>query len=707
LSFDPTQAEFYEKAVDELQLNESEEDVFRRFGFVSVDHKQRYSFPSMYYAIYTHDLPVLVTTDSVLHAIHRSYEDVLTDIEVYSFLPTMDKLLTACHELLADLYTAETASVFLENYQDVDLYLAVARNLLAQEEPPKRGLPATKPSVDDLPVRSHFGQDDKVREMVRLIGSFQLQYPYDSRPTKIYGGQRYVDYSQFRPRGHYASDFRLRPYFKCMMWLGRPDCGWHVTIPSSEVGSRVDSDRELRDTALLVRLLEETGGIESLKKIGNVLDIMVGPDDDLTPLELASVLAKQGIVSLEQLAGANELAAVREAIEVDGLASQRIRSQVVMSNRNDRTRRSPPRMFQLFGQRFMLDAMILSNVVFDSIVVNGRKIERMMPTGLDVMAALGNDTSIFLLEEELRRYQYSGNVAALRDYLAQRPPAFWRAGLSNIWLDCLRTLDDDMATHRDAPEVMRTRMWQRKQLQTQLASWAEIRHDMLLYGKQSYTGGPSCEYPAGYVEPYPDLYASLEHFCSEAARALSDVEFPRDEKRRRGTPTRERIVSFFQRSAEVFDRLESLARKELALQPFDGHDQKWLKKVISAFSISGPPTYSGWYCDLYYKHGWDLEKWCPTVADVHTDPESASVLQAGVGDARFCVVAIDSEEDRAVFVGPIYSYYEFTSDADKRLTDHGWQDMIKADKLPESPAWFDAFQGLPEKRTLSKRRINW
>ena len=119
--------------------------------------------------------------------------------------------------------------------------------------------------------------------------------------------------------------------------------------------------------------------------------------------------------------------------------------------------------------------------------------------------------------------------------------------------------------------------------------------------------------------------------------------------------------------------------------------------------MSGPPRYSGWYCDLYYKHGWDLKKWCPTVADIHTDPESARVLQAGVGDARFCVVAIDSEEDRTVFVGPVYSYYEFTSDADKRLTDHEWQNMIKADKLPQRPTWFDAFQGPPEKRPLNAK----
>ena len=38
------------------------------------------------------------------------------------------------------------------------------------------------------------------------------------------------------------------------------------------------------------------------------------------------------------------------------------------------------------------------------------------------------------------------------------------------------------------PAVMQTEAWARRVLNTQLASWAELRHDTLLYAKQSYTG---------------------------------------------------------------------------------------------------------------------------------------------------------------------------------------------------------------------------
>ena len=91
--------------------------------------------------------------------------------------------------------------------------------------------------------------------------------------------------------------------------------------------------------------------------------------------------------------------------------------------------------------------------------------------------------------------------------------------VSNIWLDAIRTLDDDVSTVKNVPESMRTAAWQRKQLRTQLASWAELRHDNVLYGKQSYTGVPACEYPAGYVEPYPRFFSTLQVVCRYCPQA--------------------------------------------------------------------------------------------------------------------------------------------------------------------------------------------
>ena len=68
LGFDVRRARYFDKVTKALQLTAEETSVLTRTGLVSVDHQRRYSMGDLYFAIYTRDLPVLVTTDSVLHA---------------------------------------------------------------------------------------------------------------------------------------------------------------------------------------------------------------------------------------------------------------------------------------------------------------------------------------------------------------------------------------------------------------------------------------------------------------------------------------------------------------------------------------------------------------------------------------------------------------------------------------------------------------
>jgi hypothetical protein len=229
---------------------------------------------------------------------------------------------------------------------------------------------------------------------------------------------------------------------------------------------------------------------------------------------------------------------------------------------------------------------------------------------------------------------------------------------------------------------MRGRAWQAKQLQTQLGSWAELRHDTILYAKQSYTAHIACEYPTGYVEPYPEVFARLAVFAEQSQSWLAA-----------GGYANARRDAFFHRFAAAARTLERLARKELAAQPFDRDERTFIKDTISVTwhggGCGGPTaTYSGWYPGIIY--GGEANAWQPTIADVHTDPNSGKVLEAAVGDANFLVVAIDNAGDRAAYVGPIYSYYEFTSP--QRLTDEEWRERIWKKDLPPRPEWTRIFQ---------------
>ncbi len=392
LSLDPTKASYFDRVKKELKLTAEELAIFERNGFVSVDHRQRYSFCSSYYAIYARDLPVLVTTDSILDAVHKSYDNILMEIERVLFIPTIDEVFTNVHNEIAKRAGHNDDRRLAESYADLDLYATVARNLLAGAGSDQPGRGSARAGAAEsvlgsppdgwngqLLIASKLGRDDEVLAALNDIKSLQIQLPGRDQPTEIYGGTRYVDYSQFKPRGHYTTRPELMRYFRTLMWLGRADCGFNVLPPDLRSGLEVDDKREARDAALFSRLLAETDGLRRLRAMSNIIDFLVGDTDSLTIFALIDLLDEQELDTPADLAGDGGIEKLQRAIAASGLAVQRIRSQVITSSPLDPSKVPPPAICQMFGQRYILDSFVLSQVVYDSIIFEGEKVERMMP----------------------------------------------------------------------------------------------------------------------------------------------------------------------------------------------------------------------------------------------------------------------------------------------------------------------------------------
>jgi hypothetical protein len=679
LGFDVRRARYFDKVTKALHLTGEERATLTRTGLVSVDHQQRYSMGDLYFAIYTRDLPVLVTTDSVLHAWHRSYDHVLERLELDAFTRTIDEALRGVAAQLERAAADPTAGapVVQTSLADVDLYVTVARSLLAGAGAPadEAGKKGARPPAAAPPVAPRLAPPATVTAVLEKIAGLQMETP-DRGGTPLRGGARAVDYSQFRPRGHYTKVPELRRYFRTMMWMGRPDTGFLLQA-SKESGLKFDASRELRAAAAFVLLLERSGKLEALRRMDGLVDYIVGTSDDLSIADLQAALAAANIRRLEDLADEARVTAMGPAVAAVFGHRGQIRGQVVASNPEKPEQTPPPQVFQVFGQRFGLDSFVLAQLVYDSILFHGDKQIRTMPTGLDVMAAFGNDEAVPLLRPELDRFHYAANLVAARRLVEAEPASHWRASAYATWLDALRTLDDVPAS-ATFPHAMRSEAWRRKQLQTQLASWAELRHDTILYLKQSYTAVAACEYPAGYVEPYPELFARLRALATEYSSRL------------RGTAGAN-YGKFFDNFAARMGDLEKLARKELRAQPFTADETAFLKKTIDIRGGgSGPPRYDGWYPQLFA--GGQSAKWSPVVADVHTDAETGRALEAAVGDSNFLVVAIDNQKDTAVYVGPAYSYYELHQPVTERLTNEAWEQLIEQGKAPPRPAWTRPFQ---------------
>jgi hypothetical protein len=76
-----------------LALNARELDALGQHGFVVSERRAYPTFMYGYATIYAQDLPVYISADSILYAVHRSYDSILMDLERQVLVPELRSLL--------------------------------------------------------------------------------------------------------------------------------------------------------------------------------------------------------------------------------------------------------------------------------------------------------------------------------------------------------------------------------------------------------------------------------------------------------------------------------------------------------------------------------------------------------------------------------------------------------------------------------------
>ncbi len=100
-------------------------------------------------------------------------------------------------------------------------------------------------------------------------------------------------------------------------------------------------------------------------------------------------------------------------------------------------------------------------------------------------------------------------------------PEEWARSIYSGWLYALKALLEEPG--EGYPTFMRTEAWLDKSLNTALASWAQLRHDTILYAKQPYaelSAVLTSSRATGYVEPNPLLYSGLKNLVDATRTGL-------------------------------------------------------------------------------------------------------------------------------------------------------------------------------------------
>eukprot|EP00479_Gromia_sphaerica_P009863 TRINITY_DN4305_c0_g1_i2.p1 TRINITY_DN4305_c0_g1~~TRINITY_DN4305_c0_g1_i2.p1 ORF type:complete len:232 (-),score=35.03 TRINITY_DN4305_c0_g1_i2:169-864(-) len=230
-----------------------------------------------------------------------------------------------------------------------------------------------------------------------------------------------------------------------------------------------------------------------------------------------------------------------------------------------------------------------------------------------------------------------------------------------MWLRVLRTLSNDVI-HKSS-RLPNTCVATQKIVATQLGSWTELRHDTILYAKQSYGCSTCCEYPDGFVDPRPDFWATMGDMALTFAKLLEGSEFPK----------LHHYASFMEEFGGFMKVLEKISIRQIKNEKLSEDQTYFLKTVMEARYGSGGTRYLGWYPKLFLRDREDSGRWDPLVADVFTNPPSdmhgdpGSVLHQAVGNVFNCLLSVQLGDKVGVYAGPVYGYYEFQTENDKTI----------------------------------------
>lgn len=140
---------FLDSIIKVYELTPGERALSNRNGFVVSERLTFNSFATALAVLYKKDLPVFVTSDAILHALHMSYDEILKQLETIELRPNLRTALESLRAAYPDLYAQYQSNTQMHDaLADVGIYVILALSLLnnAKELPQL----ADQAVIDDL-----------------------------------------------------------------------------------------------------------------------------------------------------------------------------------------------------------------------------------------------------------------------------------------------------------------------------------------------------------------------------------------------------------------------------------------------------------------------------------------------------------------------------------------------------------------------------
>ena len=634
-AWDHKHAPEFERLVStRLALSTTEHAVLTERGFVVLGRQTFPSYSSAFHEIYQSQLPLFVSIDSVLAAIYAGNDSLIADLEDTKLrgmlADLLDKLSCTLPSVAAD-YPADTV-------RDLDLYLAVAQALLRGEPPASMfGDPAV-----DAEARALVKQVLDASEMDTDAG------------VPLFGRRRVIDFTAYTPRGHYAANDDRKRYFRAGMWLSRIEFNLvSRDSRSSQPGTQPDpreTPREELDALALADLIVRTRLDDQVKILDTAWALLAGKREDVSIADLTALRRSAGIVKLTDPDAAAKL---RTAIGDKFQRTARLHYMPAGAAKL-------PAIATLLGPRVVPDASATRPLVSDAVP------NRTRLSALDIAYALGHDRAKVYLADELAKYPTLGKQLDVARGLVEKAQAPNDNDLYTGWLGAVVMLSEkhegQWPSYAATPEYADFRMG------SAIAAYGQIKHNFALIAGESYFAG-GCDIPDAYVEPATRTYAWLIGYAQRGERAMEVL----DADGKLGGK------AYFEQLGNVLMVLSDIQEDEQRGNPLSADERAFLSMVaeMTPGTTGGPPTYTGWYFDMFRHRELDGLAPADFIASLFTGD---AIAYAGVTAPRLGVFVVDTGGPPRLMVGPVASPYIYEGPVAHRLDDAAARALPAADR---------------------------
>lgn len=646
--------------LNDFQLDAKAKQVLSANGFVVTP-----GYSSEFFEVYESNryaqIPNFITTDSILHNYHLVFDFILKKLEQEKLAPKLILLSKAMQNASLQQYN-ELKNTEWENAAKRNVgFFSVANKLLNPN--------FAVANIVANPV-------NKELELIKAHNAitFSPVMNLSANPSII--DELKEDYTQYIPRGHYSRSVQLQNYFKTMMWYGR------ITFRFKNVD-------EVRSAILLTLALEQNNNKKSWENIYSPINYFVGKSDDIGFYEFSEVLKKVYGEKISLKIVTQDNAKFQQFVAaLETLEAPKINSMPIFMASMQPDAAKEVKGLRFFGQRFTIDAAVFQNLIVRNVGPKNVSCDkapfddgRNLPKALDIAAVMGSKTASDILTKEgdFAYACYPENLNIMQNHFTKLSPMIWNQNLYWSWLYTLQPLLEPKP--KNYPDFMQNSAWSKKDLNTFLGSWTELKHDTILYAKQVYAemgdGDEIKKDDRGYVEPNVELYSGLIELINHTEYGLQDRNL-----------LSAKTINLLNVMQQLTVQLKTIATKEL--QGIALTDKEY--ELIRSYGGQIEHFWLEAFKDEGIKSTAQLsDRPAAIVADVATDPKFGQVLEEAIGKVNNIYVIFKQDGKLKIGSGGVYSYYEFTMPLDQRLTDEKWREMLNNDKTPALPAWTSEF----------------